>query len=367
MKKVYIIYRNFLNLDKKTLSIGGIQTYILNLCDVIKKLDFAPVICQTSKENFETVYDGIKVYGYISDDSTLAKIAITKLNLHNEPIIFGSHELITQYNGPSIGIQHGISWDTPVHEELSKRLNIVYTFQRARMAYILLKKISLVKQLVCVDYNFINWYRTQVAYPSLRMIAIPNFAIPQKPKPKTKDQINLIFARRLFWYRGTRMFMEIMQELLDENPLLNITVAGEGTDENMFKTMYGEHKRVNLIRYNAEESYQIHSDKHIAIIPTLGSEGTSLSLLEAMASHCAVICTNVGGMSNIVLNRYNGLIINPEKKTLKEAITLLVNNPDLRESLANKGFETVKHAFNINVWKDGWEKILRQEFIEGCE
>lgn len=365
--EVYIIYRNFLNKDKKTLSIGGIQTYILNLCDVIRKLQFKPVICQSSTEDFETEYDGMKVYGYISDDNSLAKIAITKLNLHDEPIIFGSHELFVKYHGPSIGIQHGISWDTPVHQELTKGLNIAYTFQRARMAYLLLKKVSLVNQLVCVDYNFINWYRTQVAYPSMRMTTIPNFAIPQTNIAKPKDRVNLIFARRLFWYRGTRMFMDIMEELLDENPSLYITVAGEGADENMFNAKYGEHKRVSLIRYNADESYQVHSDKHIAIIPTLGSEGTSLSLLEAMASQCAVICTNVGGMSNIVLNRYNGLIINPEKRALKEAITLLVNNPALRVSLADKGLETIQHAFNLNVWKDGWERVIRQEFIERRE
>ncbi|WP_420491566.1 glycosyltransferase [Neobacillus drentensis] len=52
----------------------------------------------------------------------------------------------------------------------------------------------------------------------------------------------------------------------------------------------------------------------------LGSEGTSLSLLEAMAAKCAEIATNVGGMTNIILDNYNGLIINPDESELYLAL-----------------------------------------------
>lgn len=362
MKKIYIIYRNFLRDDKKTLSIGGIQTYILNLCEVIKSLNHTPVIVQISKERFRTSYEGMDVYGFVATDSTLADVAIKQLTIKDSPIIFGSHELIVTYAGPSIAIQHGITWDTPVHLELKPMYNSLYVFQRARMAYGVLRIISKVNHLICVDYNFINWYRTQVAYPATKMTAIPNFAVPQENIIKPKGVINLIFARRLFWYRGTRLFMDIMQELLEEHHNLHITIAGEGEDEPLFKEKFLKHERVNLIHYRSEDSYKVHSDKHIAIVPTLGSEGTSLSLLEAMASRCAVVCTNVGGMSNIVINNYNGLIISPEKRCLKDAIVRLINDDLLRENLSNRAYDTIKNAFNLDSWKEAWSQVLKNEF-----
>ena len=63
MKRVYLIYYNFLNEDPKTVSIGGIQTYLQNLCQVIVSMDCEPVVIQLSKENFETTYCGYSVIG----------------------------------------------------------------------------------------------------------------------------------------------------------------------------------------------------------------------------------------------------------------------------------------------------------------
>lgn len=362
MKNIYIIYRNFLNKDLKTVSVGGIQTYLLNLCDVIQKIGASPIICQISERNFESTYGDIKVFGFVANDKTLSKIVVKTLNLSSQPVIFGSHELIINYSGPSIAIQHGITWDTPVHSELSGLKNQLYTFQRARMSFRLLQQISKVDHLVCVDYNFVNWYRTQVAHPDIDMTVVPNFADSQNKLEKPSDFINIIFARRLFWYRGTRLMLEVMDELLHEYSNIRITIAGSGPDESLFVSKYAHNNRVEIIHYRSDESYKIHSDKHIAVVPTLGSEGTSLSLLEAMASHCAVVCTNVGGMTNIVIDGFNGLVINPDKDSLKKALVHLIENKDLRMRIAERGFDTVNNGFSLKLWKEKWYNIIKFVF-----
>lgn len=360
---IYIIYRNFLNADKKTVSIGGIQTYILNLIDVINSLNCKPVVCQLGKQRYDTIYQGTEVHVYNTTEHELSKIVIKDLHLTNEPIIFGTHELITDYSGPSIAIHHGITWDVPVHPEFNKSLNHLYVFQRARMAFRMIKQISKIDCLVCVDYNFVNWYRTQVAYSSVFIKVIPNFAHPQKYLEKPDNCINLLFARRLFWYRGTRLLYDIMEDLLEKNPNLHITIAGEGADEQLYKDKYLSHPRVEIIHYKSEDSYRIHRDKHIAIVPTIGSEGTSLSLLEAMASNCAVVCSNVGGMTNIVLNGFNGIMINPDKIELQDAIQRLIDNPQMRSKLSYNGYKTIQNAFSLEVWKHNWMEIINNVFL----
>ena len=120
------------------------------------------------------------------------------------------------------------------------------------------------------------------------------------------------------------------------------------------------HCNVHFIRFASNESLQIHQDKDIAIIPTIGSEGTSLSLLEAMASGCAVVCTNVGGMTNIVLDHYNGLMINPDEESLYQAIKLLIEDPILKTSLQKHAYETAKASFSLEMWKERWRHILKK-------
>ena len=358
---VYLIYYNFLNEDCKTVSIGGIQTYLQNLCQVIISLGLKPIVIQLAKKKFETTYNGYSVIGITTERKNFPNVAIKRVS-YGSIVVFGTHELIVPYNGHTIGIQHGITRDTPVHYELSKKLNNFYIFQRARMGYRLLRQLSYVDTLVCVDNNFINWYRTQVGYPSVSMISIPNFSDISPLLKKPKNCINVIFARRLFWYRGTRVFVEVAKKLIkDYGTQLNITVAGSGEDEGYMRKNLGCYANVEFIQYVADESLNIHKDKHIAVVPTVGSEGTSLSLLEAMSAQCAVVCSDVGGLTNIVLDGYNGKMVSAgDSYQLYIAIKELIDNSVERERIAITGYETVKYAFSYERWAKQWRNVLQQ-------
>ena len=45
-----------------------------------------------------------------------------------------------------------------------------------------------------------------------------------------------------------------------------------------------------------EKMPAIYQGADICVIPSIGSEATSLACLEALASGCAVVATNVGGL-----------------------------------------------------------------------
>ena len=366
MKKIYLIYYNFLNEDRKTVSIGGIQTYLQNLCQIIFSIGYEPVVIQLAKENFEIEYCGHSVIGICTPREKFPYEAIARVPKESV-VIFGTHELIVPFEGPTIGIQHGITWDTPIHRELSKTLNKLYIFQRARMGYRLLRQLRHVDTLVCVDSNFINWYRTQVAYPEVSMVSIPNFSKIASLTEKPKDRVNIMFARRLFWYRGTRIFTEVSKKLLCEyGEKVHITIAGSGDDEEYMREQLGVYSNVSFIKYSANESLQIHGDKHIAVVPTIGSEGTSLSLLEAMSAGCAVVCSDVGGMTNIVLDGYNGLMVSAgDVDELYRAIMKLIDDPNMRESIASHGYDTVKNAFSLAKWQERWREVLKKVLYQG--
>jgi glycosyltransferase involved in cell wall biosynthesis len=61
---------------------------------------------------------------------------------------------------------------------------------------------------------------------------------------------------------------------------------------------------------NQKDIQQILNLFDVFVLPSL-REGTSLSLLEAMASGVAPIVTNVGGNPNVVKNGYNGYLVKP--------------------------------------------------------
>lgn len=362
-----IIFPNFLRYDGKEYVIGGIETYIKNLAVVATRAGFLIDVYQRG-DNFDKVVNGIHVVGIKTkktkkNERELVKYSETEADLSNDILIFATDFGIVKSNYKKvIGIQHGVGWDIPSDKQVSNIYNILTIFKGAFRALVKYKRYKHCNMLICVDYNFPNWYKTQVKYVDFDISVIPNFAHVPRQKivhNSKKNEVSIIFARRFVTYRGTRLFASAMKQVLSKtSKIIKVTIAGEGPDEEWLKKQFQGYSNVKIIHFNSSESIKIHSKHDIAVVPTLGSEGTSLSLLEAMSAGCAVIASDIGGMTNVVIDGYNGLLISPTEKNLVEALEKLIDSEQLREKLSKKAFETVSEGFTFEKWANKWEKVL---------
>ena len=264
----------------------------------------------------------------------------------------------------AIAIQHGIAWDIP-HEKKSFLNSIKALLQIIRKTRI----INKVKKMVCVDYNYWNWIKASAPFSkySNKLVVIPNFAIVPKEFPKRStpsNKINICFARRFETYRGTRLMKDAIFLLSNEPNFdrMSFYFAGNGSDEEYLKSAFINFNNVFFTSYSPQESYEFHSDMDIAVIPTIGSEGTSLSALEAMASGCALITTAVGGLSNIIIDEYNGLITEDNCFSLAKCIKELVDDSKKRLIIAQNGWNVVDKAFSVAKWKKDWLDLVATFF-----
>ena len=364
---VHIIYYNYLRPDGSGMSIGGIQTYLSNLIPVFRDCGFDVTVYQRSTEAFHKDLGGYDVFGVPHEKNhcrqtaaALLDAALPHIDMEHDLLLYGCETCVTRaVPCRTIAIQHGISWDVPHFYGCPKWRYLKHYIGKCRRAWMVCQRVAKVDQLVCVDHNFVNWYRAIVPHPKVRPTVIPNFsAIPSERPQKDNEVLQIMFARRFFVHRGTRLFADVAERLLQKYPHIHITVAGEGPDAGYMHGKLDSYANVSFITYSSEESLQLHRDKDIAVVPTIGSEGTSLSLLEAMVSGCATVCTNVGGMTNIVLDRYNGLMISPDEESLYEALESLIVDEELRKRLQTKAFETVKETFSLDLWKRRWMRVI---------
>ena len=63
-------------------------------------------------------------------------------------------------------------------------------------------------------------------------------------------------------------------------------------------------------------------------------EGNPKSLLEAMASGCAVIGTEVSGIRELIRHDKTGLLVNGDVKSLRDAINSLISNEKKKKVLS---------------------------------
>lgn len=364
--KIHIIYPNYIANDGNGMSVGGIQTYLSNLIDLIKSKGLKVLLYQTANFDFEKDIDGLKVYGYkIDKGESVPQKLYEKCKAHlgeNDVIIFGTDfQIIRTDCKRVIGIQHGISWDIPNKNIGNSYFAYLKDFVRkTRNAWERIKCIRNANKIVCVDYNFVNWYRAIVPYSQTSFTVIPNFtAIPEEREYEDKTDVKIIFARRFFTYRGTRLFANVVERILQKYNNVSVTFAGEGPDEEYINNKFKNNSKVTITKYNSNESLAIHSHHDIAVVPTIGSEGTSLSLLEAMASGCVAICSNVGGMTNIILDGFNGIMFDPyNEDNLYNAIEKVINDKEFRLRLARNGYMTAREAFSLEIWQERWSNVI---------
>lgn len=370
MNKVIIEYVRYYDMDGKNKTIGGIQTYIMNLAQLFTKNNYEVIIIQPSNKEFEIEENGYKVKGIKCDTKkfsnisrTLVRTAEENYDCNNDILIFGSSVLVrkTKFK-KSINIQHGIYWDVPFIKNFRNLPDVITIALRGFKAKKELEAVSNSSKTVCVDYNYINWYRCQTMRRNSELIAIPNFVstVEKYCRHERKSDISIIFARRFEEIRGSRLIIDVFKNILEKYENVNITIAGSGKDEVLLRESFKTYSnKVNFIKYASEESIELHSRYDIAVVPSIGSEGTSLSLLEAMWAGCAVVCTNVGGMTNIILDQYNGIMVQPNAMQVCKAIENLIDDPSKRKYLSKNAKETVKVAFSKDIWDKKWIEVIK--------
>jgi len=136
-----------------------------------------------------------------------------------------------------------------------------------------------------------------------------------------------------------------------------IILVGDGIEKMKLAELaikLGIEKRVRLVG-NQEDIFPFIDIMDIFVLSSV-REGHPLSLIEAMGFKKPVIATNVGGVSEIIENDINGIIVPPKNsKKIEESINLLLNNEELSKKLGNNGKETYINRFTL---KKMMEKLV---------
>lgn len=173
----------------------------------------------------------------------------------------------------------------------------------------------------------------------------------------------LLSSGRLVPWKGFRMLIKIMPQLLQINQFFRLVIVGEGPDrqalEVMIRNMGLDRKVVLVGRKSHEELKQYLTAADIFILNS-GYEGFSHAILEAMTQSIPVIASAVGGNMEIIHQGENGFLVRyNDEFNLIEAVRTLWQMPELREKFIHAGKETAAH-FNVSSMLEQTAHILFQ-------
>ena len=350
---------------------GGAERYLYDLNDIFNNMGVNMDIYQESEVPFIRKYRNINVIGLAGDYPIdySEKYYADKLNrykyetknsaqLHIYSAFFESYpEAIS----PSIGISHGIGWD---NESNVWKTGIDFEYEKQNI----ISSAAMCDKLVSVDTNTCNWFQTiDYNLGARKFSVIPNYVdidefSPRDDYLKPGKKIIITYPRRLYGARGLYTLLNITDKLIKKYNNIEIHFVGKGAESDLKainKVIKRNKGRVFCYSKTPEEMHNVYKMTDISVIPTMFSEGTSLSCLEAMASGNLVISTRIGGLTDLIIDNYNGYLIEPNENALYEAICDAIDNYSERINM-KKNARDVAISFNKKIWIEKWKKVINK-------
>ena len=174
-----------------------------------------------------------------------------------------------------------------------------------------------------------------------------------------EDEIAIGIIGRIVPVKNHSLFVAIAAKVLDQSGMrLKFIIVGDGESRqqtemelkqaNIDYAYYPEDKR------NAQAictSWQTDVDIVLAgldiVMLTSHNEGTPVSLIEAQAAAKPVISTDVGGVSDVVLDHITGYVVEAgDADKFAAALINLIENPGIRQRFGQAGQKFVQDKFS---------------------
>ena len=350
---------------------GGAERYLLDLKEVCDMIGASFRLYQYASYNWVRFIDGVPVVGICPTKNDLRQNnesleremdalfdAITGQNAcANIYSAFNIHVLKSRKN--TIGISHGIFWDNPGDHYI--REEFFWDTHKN-----LIDSARLCDKMLSVDTNTCNWFQTIDYNLGRKFKYIPNYVdtvafSPRANNLNNNNKIVILYPRRLYAPRGLYTVLDIVDDLFFQYENVELHFVGRGFEEdtkNVEEKMAQWPGRIKWYAKMPDEMNTVYQEADITLIPTMYSEGTSLSCLEAMASGNAVIATRIGGLTDLIINEYNGMLVEPDSASIYRALVDLINNPEKLVNLKKNARESAKF-FSKEKWKTAIARELK--------
>ena len=191
---------------------------------------------------------------------------------------------------------------------------------------------------------------------------IPNFIDIDRFKQKNEncnqdDKTIISHVSNFRPVKNIRTLMSIIAKLKSKNLFFNL--IGEGPELDLAKSIV-EKNKINNIKFhgNTDKIEEILCSTDIFLLPSK-KESFGLAALEAMASKCALVTSNCGGLPELNIDNQTGYLVdvNNENKYI-EKITNLIYDKSKLEKFKLSSFKRAK-LFDIDTVVPIYENIYK--------
>ena len=352
-----------------SLEIGGMESVIANIARNIDKDLFRLVVICVNKIGplgRELQKEGIKV--------TLCKKMVSKISfLYPKALV----RAIKNERADIIHSHSGCWHKAAIAGKYSKVKGIIYTehgrlVPDCRTVIILDRIVSRITNIVVpVSIDLKNYLENVVKIQQNKLVLVEN-GIDTKvflPKHKSekllkefnipKDSFVIGNIARLAPVKDHKTLLRAIKITKSTYPTIKLLIIGDGPESKNIQQIIKNlnlSDNVQLLGFR-RDIRDFLSIMDIFVLSSI-SEGTSMTVLEAMAMARPIVATDVGGNSKLVTNNETGFLVppkNPEALALK--IIEILENKEMAKSMGLKGQQRICEHFNVKTMTTRYENL----------
>lgn len=167
-----------------------------------------------------------------------------------------------------------------------------------------------------------------------------------------QDPPVILTLGRLSQRKGIYDILKAVPGVLAYAPDAKFWLGGDGEVEQV-RNILSEQSwgaQVRLLGWvRDQEKRKVLEQAKIFLLPS-HKEGFPVAILEAMSYGLPVVSTPVGGIPELVVDGETGFLIAPgDAEAMVQKITLLLDNPELREKMGAAGRQRIQERFDTGV------------------
>lgn len=156
--------------------------------------------------------------------------------------------------------------------------------------------------------------------------------------------------------KNPHTWLEVAKKVILERNNVEFIWLGNGPLLDLFKEKTKYTPRI--VFFGLINNRQLYLEKSAIYYQPSIIEPQGIAVLEAMFNRLPCVVSNIGGLSESIQNKYNGILVNP--RNIEENVTALIHlldNAELRHSYGSNSFNRYQVLFTYNNFKTKMDVI----------
>lgn len=175
----------------------------------------------------------------------------------------------------------------------------------------------------------------------------------------SEDGVLVVALGRMVYKKGFDVLISAWKDIVAKYPDAQLVIGGDGPIRDLLDAQaknLGIERNVILpgkIAWDKVPEFLASAD--IFVLPSVvdihgNMDGLPTVLLEAMSSGNAVIASEIAGVSLVIKNEINGMLVEQkDQKQLSDTLQLMISDPSKRERLSREARQAVVDEYNWNM------------------